>query len=57
MSFSLHSTSLNSNMLSLEMSPVFSYMEIQVIQSLARIFGYDEKFEGIMLSGGSLANI
>jgi glutamate/tyrosine decarboxylase-like PLP-dependent enzyme len=44
-------------MLSLEMSPVFSYMEIQVIQSLARIFGYDEKFEGIMLSGGSLANI
>jgi glutamate/tyrosine decarboxylase-like PLP-dependent enzyme len=51
------STSLNNNMLSLEMSPVFSHMEVQVLKTIAHMFGYDEKAGGVMLSGGSLANL
>jgi glutamate/tyrosine decarboxylase-like PLP-dependent enzyme len=44
-------------MLSLEMSPVFSHMEVQVIQTISQLFGYNEKAGGVMLSGGSLANL
>jgi glutamate/tyrosine decarboxylase-like PLP-dependent enzyme len=51
------STSLNNNMLSLEMSPVFSHMEVQVLKTIAHMFGYDKKAGGVMLSGGSLANL
>jgi glutamate/tyrosine decarboxylase-like PLP-dependent enzyme len=51
------STSLNNNMLSLEMSPIFSHMETQVIRSLAQKFGFNEKGGGVLLSGGSLANL
>lgn len=51
------SASLNNNMLSLEMSPVFSHMEVEVIQTISQFFGYNEKAGGVMLSGGSLANL
>jgi glutamate/tyrosine decarboxylase-like PLP-dependent enzyme len=50
-------TALNNNMLSLEMSPVFSQMEVQVLQKIAQMFGYDEQSGGVMVSGGSLANL
>ncbi|WP_233504834.1 pyridoxal phosphate-dependent decarboxylase family protein [Parageobacillus thermoglucosidasius] len=50
-------TMLNNNMLSLEMSPVFSQMEVQVLRNIARMFGYDEQSGGVMVSGGSLANL
>lgn len=50
-------TSINNNMLSFEMSPVFSQMEVQVLQKIAYMFGFDEKGGGVMTSGGSLANL
>ncbi|POD84707.1 pyridoxal-dependent decarboxylase [Bacillus subtilis] len=51
------SSSLNNNMLSLEMSPVFSKVEAQLLKTIARMFGYDDKSGGVMTSGGSLANL
>lgn len=51
------SSSLNNNMLSLEMSPVFSQMEAQVLKEICYRFGYGEKAGGVMLSGGSLSNL
>ncbi|WP_409300244.1 pyridoxal phosphate-dependent decarboxylase family protein [Peribacillus sp. SCS-155] len=51
------SSLLNNNMLSIEMSPIFSKMETQVIKEIASFFGYDESSGGVMLSGGSLANL
>ncbi|QHZ48814.1 pyridoxal phosphate-dependent decarboxylase family protein [Bacillus sp. NSP9.1] len=51
------STSVNNNMLSLEMSPVFSKMEVQLMGTIARMFGYDDNSGGVMTSGGSLANL
>lgn len=53
----LVSSSLNNNMLSLEMSPVFSQMEVQVLKKICERFGYGEDAGGVMLSGGSLANL
>lgn len=50
-------TSINNNMLSLEMSPVFSKMEAQVLQKIAQMFGLGEESGGVMTSGGSLANL
>lgn len=50
-------TTLNNNMLSLEMSPVFSQMEIQVLKNISKMFGYEETGGGVMTSGGSLANL
>nr|WP_277709802.1 pyridoxal-dependent decarboxylase [Bacillus paralicheniformis]WEZ43556.1 pyridoxal-dependent decarboxylase [Bacillus paralicheniformis] len=40
------STSINNNMLSLEMSPVFSKMEVQLLGTIARMFGYDDNSGG-----------
>lgn len=39
------------------MSPLISHMEVQVLQTISRMFGYDENAGGVMLSGGSLANL
>ncbi|WP_225883972.1 pyridoxal phosphate-dependent decarboxylase family protein [Prochlorothrix hollandica] len=48
---------LNNNMLAVEMSPVFSRLEPLVLQELAQGFGFGAGSGGLLLSGGTLANL
>lgn len=53
----LVSAGINNNMLSLEMSPLLSRLETRLLEAFARQFGFGKTAGGVMLSGGSLANL
>lgn len=53
----LAAASINNNMLSLEMSPVLSRLEQGLLRELAKLFGFGDAAGGVMLAGGSLANL
>ena len=48
---------LNNNMLSVEMSPILSRLEYALMQRLSRFFGLGEQSGGVMLNGGTIANL
>ena len=53
----LVSAFLNNGMAVYEMGPVSSALERMVMQEVARMLGYGSEAEGIMTSGGTLANL
>ncbi|MDY6817365.1 MAG: pyridoxal-dependent decarboxylase [Halobacteriales archaeon] len=53
----LVTSTVNNNMLSVEMSPVFSELEVALIDTIATEFGLGSDAGGVLTSGGSLANL
>ena len=54
---SLYSAALNNNMFSLEMSPYFTRLEYALTKEFSSLFGLPKSSTGVIVSGGSLANI
>lgn len=53
----LVASAINNNMLSVEMSPVLSELEVQLTETIASEFGLGPDAGGVLASGGSLANL
>lgn len=53
----LVAAALNNNMLSVEMSPVFSRLEPLLLRQIAQRFGLGAQADGILVGGGSLGNL
>ena len=49
-------STFNQSMDSWDQSPVATEIEVEVIKHLCRLFGYDEKADGVFTSGGSQSN-
>ncbi|OYR49805.1 aspartate aminotransferase family protein [Halorubrum sp. Ea1] len=53
----LVASAVNNNMLSVEMSPVFSELEVQLTETITSEFGLGPDAGGVLTSGGSLVNL